>query len=582
MIKELSELGKQLRDKNSKEKIVHDALKEEMISIDLVIGEDGSFKNLNVIEKISRPAEALTSKKGKARLLLDKAEEILNFDSFKHNLFLKKLNEYENLESVKPVLLFYQNPNEGVEKAKEQFLLIPEKERIGNIAFRVDGKDLRIHEEPEIYNAIIEKYEAAQQKSLNGNKKICSVCGKNDYPVENSPHGMIARVPEGQSSGCALVSFNEKAFESYGLEGNLNSSVCINCAKTYVEGLNWLLKNGSEGQNEKGKSTFKYSNRKNFGTSDTAMVYWLKDGCSFDELELLETPNEEGINSLFNAVISGEKKVLNSVEDNQFYSFTLSGAAARIAVRDWIQLSLGDLKKSLKGWFERIRIEQFDYEKKKMVKYYPGLYNLAKSTQNEKNNNDVTMSRVITYLWKSALTERDIPLWILSAVLKRNRFDDKGITKERASLIRLVLNQNYLKGDKEMKESLDNENTEIAYVSGRLFCVLENLQRAALGSNINSGIRERFFSAASMTPSSAFGRLLRMAQNHISKLKGEKPGLAVVFDKELQELLSKIEKFPVLFKLEEQGQFAIGYYHQKQETFRKAADNKELKDSIEE
>jgi CRISPR-associated protein Csd1 len=110
--------------------------------------------------------------------------------------------------------------------------------------------------------------------------------------------------------------------------------------------------------------------------------------------------------------------------------------------------------------------------------------------------------------------------------------------------------------------------------------VLENVQRAALGKT-NAGIRERFFSSASTNPSSAFGRLLKMSQNHISKIKGEKPGLAVIFDKELQELFSKIDSFPAIFKLEEQGQFAIGYYHQKNDTFRKAAENKELKDAIE-
>jgi CRISPR-associated protein Csd1 len=85
-----------------------------------------------------------------------------------------------------------------------------------------------------------------------------------------------------------------------------------------------------------------------------------------------------------------------------------------------------------------------------------------------------------------------------------------------------------------------------------------------------------------MTPSSAFGRLLKMAQNHLTKLKNEKPGLAVVLDKELGELISKINSFPVMFNLEDQGRFAIGYYHQKQESFRKASENKELREAVEE
>ncbi|HOF19867.1 MAG TPA: type I-C CRISPR-associated protein Cas8c/Csd1, partial [Bacteroidales bacterium] len=67
MIRELAEFGKRIRTG-------HDALKDEPISIDLIINEDGSFNSFSIIEKIVRPAEAITAKKGKARLLLDKAE----------------------------------------------------------------------------------------------------------------------------------------------------------------------------------------------------------------------------------------------------------------------------------------------------------------------------------------------------------------------------------------------------------------------------------------------------------------------------------------------------------------------------
>ena len=72
-----------------------------------------------------------------------------------------------------------------------------------------------------------------------------------------------------------------------------------------------------------------------------------------------------------------------------------------------------------------------------------------------------------------------------------------------------------------------------------------------------------------------------MSQNHLSKVKGEKPGLAVLLDKELQDLFSKVSDFPAVFSLEEQGQFAIGYYHQKNDTFKKAVENKTLKEAVE-
>jgi CRISPR-associated protein Csd1 len=133
-----------------------------------------------------------------------------------------------------------------------------------------------------------------------------------------------------------------------------------------------------------------------------------------------------------------------------------------------------------------------------------------------------------------------------------------------------------------MKESLDPDNLSPAYICGRIFAVLEGIQRAALGKDINAGIRERFFTFASTSPSSAFGRLMKMTQNHLTKLKNEKPGLAVTLDKELQNLFSSINGFPMIFNLEEQGQFAIGYYHQKQDTFKRARENALFKDATEE
>jgi hypothetical protein len=39
-----------------------------------------------------------------------------------------------------------------------------------------------------------------------------------------------------------------------------------------------------------------------------------------------------------------------------------------------------------------------------------------------------------------------------------------------------------------------------------------------------------------------------------------------------------IEKFPANFSLEEQGQFAIGYYHQRQKQFSSVAQNKSIEE----
>lgn len=588
MIKELSELGKTLRAQKGDNEWVHDALKPEPISMELIITEDGSFQSFNLIEKKQTIAEAITAKKGKARLLLDKAEEVLCYggaaSKSKHDLFLKKLYEYQDLPALSPVMAFYKdNKTSGVEMALQDFeMAIPdEKNRKGNIGFRIQSEGYRIHEKPEVLRLIVTKYEAMQKELLTGKKKKCAICGQSKYPVEDIPHGMIKKVPDGQSSGSALVSYNETAFESYALKGNDNSSICTNCAKTYVEGLNWLLSAGNEviikTKKGKEKNTYRYTNRRNFG-SDTAMVFWTRQNSDVPEIDQLEAPNPDDVSRLIESVTVGKEKDSRYLEPDQFYSCTLSGAAARIAVRDWIETSLYDFRKSIAQWFKDIAIMEYDSDLKILKTRYAGLYNLARSSQNTKNDKDVSLSRTASYLWNSAIKNTPLPLWLLTKVLQRARLDEYGVTAERASLIKLIINRNNKGGDFMVTEKMEEGHKPVAYVCGQIFAKLESIQYAALGDR-NAGIRERYFTYAMTSPAAAFGRLFNLHSKHFTKLRNEKPGLAINLDKELQVLCKEvnINSFPTTFMLEEQGQFAIGYYHQKQMQFSgaKSKENKE-------
>jgi len=578
MIKELSELGKTLRAQKPDNEWVHDALKTEPITIELIITADGSFKSIQLIEKKQTIAESLTSKKGKARLLVDKAEEVLCYGGAtsknKHELFLRKLDEYRDLPELTSVMAFYKsNKNNGVEMALQAFeSSIPEeKNRKGNIGFRIQSEGYRIHEKPEVLRQIITKYETMQKELLAGKKKKCAICGQSKYPVEDIPHGMIKRVPDGKKSGCALVSYNEPAFESYTLKGNDNSSICTNCAKTYVEGLNWLLSAGNEiiikTKKGKEKTSYRYTNRRNFG-SDTAMVFWTRKNENLPEIDQLEAPNPDDVGRLIESVTSGTERDSRYLEPDQFYSCTLSGSAARIVVRGWIETSLFDFRKSIAKWFQDISIVEYDTNLQKLKTYYAGLYNLARSCQYDADDKDVALSRTATYLWNSALNNTSPPLWILTKALQRARLDKYGVTAERAALIKLVLNRNNKGGEFMITEKVEKGDRPVAYICGQIFAKLESIQYAALGDR-NAGIRERYFTYAMTLPASAFGRLFNLNSKHFTKLKNEKPGLAITLDKELQDLCKNVDinSFPTTFKLEEQGQFAIGYYHQKQAQF---------------
>ena len=54
--------------------------------------------------------------------------------------------------------------------------------------------------------------------------------------------------------------------------------------------------------------------------------------------------------------------------------------------------------------------------------------------------------------------------------------------------------------------ALDLENKNQAYLCGRLFAILEKIQSDAI-PGANSTIKERYYGAASTTPTTVFGRL---------------------------------------------------------------------------
>jgi CRISPR-associated protein Csd1 len=173
---------------------------------------------------------------------------------------------------------------------------------------------------------------------------------------------------------------------------------------------------------------------------------------------------------------------------------------------------------------------------------------------------------------RAILTGNRYPRALLAAVIIRMRADG-AINGLRAAICKACLNRDArLGGRKEdIPVALNRDEVDPAYRLGRLFAVLESVQRAALG-NLNASIRDRYYGAASATPAAVFPMLLRTATHHIAGLrKGKgadwvkKPEQAAGwYDWEIGQILASFaQKFPASFRLEDQGRFAIGYYHQR-------------------
>lgn len=117
---------------------------------------------------------------------------------------------------------------------------------------------------------------------------------------------------------------------------------------------------------------------------------------------------------------------------------------------------------------------------------------------------------------------------------------------------------------------LNTETNNQAYLLGRLFSMLEGIQEASAGGTLNTTIKDQYLNSMCSTPALVMAQLLKLKESHMKKLRRDKPGLAVKLEKQLTEIVSRLEiNIPTQLSLEEQAVFMLGYYHQTQKRYEK-------------
>src|SRR5262249_54457513 len=202
----------------------------------------------------------------------------------------------------------------------------------------------------------------------------------------------------------------------------------------------------------------------------------------------------------------------------------LSGNAARAVVRDYLELPLPVAKANLSRWFRELMIADVRRERAGPATNLFPVKRLAASTAAEE---DRVAPDIARRLMGAAFKGEAVPDSILAACVGRLRVEGGGgFRPERMALIKLIL----LRRDVPVTATLNEEETRPAYVCGRLLSVFEQIQYAALG-DVNATLTDKFFGVFSAAPAVVLGRLYANAQNHLRKLRAEKPGTYVALDK---------------------------------------------------
>lgn len=551
----------------------------------LEVSEDDHGKSRPKVRQV--PRSPVRTSGSAANFLVDKAEYALGFDPDDNPKKLKKLAIHramfvEYVESALVLapgdpgllaLLAFLRDDSSVSAAVEEVRGRAAANDLFAFRYR-DGDDIAmVHDR----DAVRAAWKTLRHPSSPGevHRAECLVCGVKSIPVG---HPMVKRVPGGSTSGISFTSANAPAFESYGLEGNQSTPICRSCADSYGTALNRLFHPQYTAPNGD------LLNRRSFKLADdTAVIYWASGAAehSFvNELGDLEFYDADHAGRLFAAVHSGKSVTLD--DPTPFHALVVSGAQGRATIRRYYQTTVGKLAGNLQLYFEDIHVvKRFPNSPD-----HPALSWLVRSLAPQGKYENVTpdlAGRLIVAIFDGS----PFPTSVLAAAIGRIRSEpenpNKGQakhTRERMALIRATLNRQLRPRHadqpdaasprirslitREITPMLDPSCKNNAYCLGRLFAVLEKLQADAIGSP-GSTITDRFYGAASATPAAVFASLLRKAQHHTAKLGG------VFYPKMIQEILDLLEPgnaFPTTLGLEEQGLFALGFYHQKASLWR--------------
>lgn len=553
----------------------------DRIPFTIVIDEKGNFVDWednrlgDEKKKRSRPFFVPQSQKRPgtkgwqiAFLLWDHVGYVLGHDSEDPELAIKQHQSFQRrLEQVFP------NPvsDVGVFAVKEflrcddfkRFYQHPAWQEIKNkpfnVTFRLQGDSCLICQREAVQEAI-----TMMESPNKGGHGRCLVTGK--IGSISRLHAAVKGIRGAQTVGADIVAFNFGSVCSYGKtfhDRGMNSPVSEYAMFAYTTALNYLLRADSRQKLRVGEDSF---------------VFWAEKSDPAEELFadwLQPDPDDpargvEAVKALYEAPKTGARPL--DEDETRFFVLGLAPNNARLAVRLWNVSTVRELAAHIRQHFDDLTIVRSSRESE----YLP-LWRLLKATAAQGESKNIPPPLASETL-RAIIAGTPYPQTLLVATLQRIRAEQSkrdqngrivpNVTYERAALIKAILVRNtrfHHSNQQEVNVSLDLKNPNIGYRLGRLFAVLERVQALASG-DLNATIRDRFYGAASATPVTAFPYLLKLKNHHLKKLKA---GQTIWLENLIGQVFETITQFPAHLNLDDQGRFAIGYYHQRHDFFTK-------------
>lgn len=428
--------------------------------------------------------------------------------------------------------------------------ITPDEELLNgtNLVFRLDGSPDYIHQSEAIRNI--------SDDSDCGVKESCLVTG--EVTEIARIHKGIKGIHKASKAGAALVGVNMKCAESNGKEQAYNSPTSTKIVDKYTIMLNYLTSNRKYTQ-YCGDDTYVFWTRNEAGQD---FIFNQLMGGIVDDSEATNDNVKQMFEGLLNKGISTDLKTDNVC------LLVLSGNNGRVAVKGWHDGALQDIVAAVKQHQDDLSIIGLD----RLLTPYDLLRASSRDGKIDKIPSSVHLGLRQSILNKDKQYPRQLYVDILNRLRKET---DAGIyiTNIRYAFIKAYLQR--LDNRKVDRYMLDTTNTNIGYNLGRLFAIFEKIQFMA---NNKVTIKDRYFSGASTTPLAVYPYLLRLSSNHITTLssRGSYTGEDLIL-----KVMEHIESIPSRLNLNDQGEFMLGYNHQKQYDKLQAINNKKSNDNTE-
>jgi CRISPR-associated protein Csd1 len=436
----------------------------------------------------------------------------------------------------------------------------------GRVVFKLEGAAGYVHDHPEVRD-LWEQY-LSEMRNDNENVGQCLVTG-DTVPIARL-HVSLKGVRGAAPTGASLVTFNARAYESYNREEaqGLNAPVGERAAFAYTTILNYLL------------SPEQIYHKTMLGA--ITVVYWAESPDLDYQVLLTELLNpgflaaQEKTPDQVLAVADRlqhfhdgdmEKMMAGLDPDMRVHVLGLLPNVSRLSVHFFHTDTFSALvKKFMRHYADLKIVKQFDTQFSQIAVRWL----LEETVSGHLKNRNATPVLTSAFI-RAILDDTPYPASMYYAVLNRIRADADNAKKrnykisyERASLIKAYLLRKYRNDDSnpfqdELTISLNEDSVNPAYILGRVFALLENVQKEVTGGE---ELRKRYFTAVCASPARIFPMLLRNLKWHARKLPNGYIRKAMIL-KILSLLGEEPPDIPERFSLDEQGIFVLGYYHQR-------------------